>query len=100
MYCDSNLINTPQTIAGTFNQHFTEIGERRSEKIDATKSFLSFLTNRNPQYMVLFSPTNAEIYNTIHSLKNKTSAGVNNKYTFVFPKKGCCIKSALSKATG
>jgi len=99
IYCYSNLINTPQTISEAFNQDFTEIGERLSAKIDTKKFFLSFLTNRNPKSMILLSLINAEIYNTIHSLKNKTSAGVDNIPSF-FLKKGCCSNGALSKATG
>ena len=74
---ESNVsLNDPKLIAEAFNKHFSDIGDKLAAKIQTKTSFKSFLKGRNPNSMALVSPTFFEIYNVIHSLKNKKSFGV------------------------
>ena len=70
---ESNVsLNDPKHIAEAFNEHFSDIGHKLAAKIQVKPSFKSFLKGQNPNSIALFSPTFAEIYNAIYSLKIKS----------------------------
>ena len=69
-------LNALKDIAEALNKLFSDSRNKLAAKIQAKRSLKKFLKGRNPNLMALFLPTFVEIYDAIHSLKNKKSSGV------------------------
>ena len=67
----------PQTISDTFNNFFSEIGEKLAKTFpnENNSEYKNFLGNSANHSMYLFNTTLEEVLNTIKSLKNTKSTG-------------------------
>ena len=74
---DGKTQTDPKTIATTFNDFFSEIGEKLASKFSNQNSseFKKYLGSPIPHSMFLYSITEAEIINVISKLKTSNSTG-------------------------
>ena len=77
LYTNGSTQTEPQTISETFNNFFSEIGEKLAKTFpnENNSEYKDFLGNSTNHSMYLFNTTLAEVLDTIKSLKNTKSTG-------------------------
>ena len=69
---DGNVVDDPEFIVDKFNEYFCNIGQNLSRVIpESHKTFQSFLENPNHNSLFLLPTTVEELFDIVHSLKNK-----------------------------
>ena len=74
---DGTIQTEPQAISETFNNFFSEIGDKLAKTFpnDNNSEYKDYLGNSVNHSMYLFNTTLAEVLDTIKSLKNTKSTG-------------------------